>query len=259
MIPKIIHYTWFSGEEMPPIVKECIASWKRFMPDFEYRLWDRDAIKDLDCVFLKEALAVNKWAYAADYVRLYALYHEGGIYLDTDVMVFKAFDNLLHHQVFLGKEDAIHELIVENTRVQLLTAHCTGAEPHSAFIKDCLDYYNDRHFILSANLQLPQTLRYNLQMLPYIEAVIAREYGYNWAPRNQTIQHCKDGLTIYPSAYFCGNKSQTATYCEHFTLGSWRKGNIMPDGNSPSNFKKRLRRFADNLLLRLSYILVKID
>ena len=63
MIPKIIHYTWFSGEEMPQIVKDCILSWKRLMPDYEYRLWDREAIKDLDSEFLQEALAVLKWAY----------------------------------------------------------------------------------------------------------------------------------------------------------------------------------------------------
>lgn len=259
MIPKMIHYTWFSGEEMPQLVKDCIASWKRFMPDYEYRLWDMDAIKDIDAVFLKEALAMKKWAYAADFVRLYALYHEGGIYLDTDVMVFRSFDDLLHHQVFIGKEDAIHELMVENTRAQLLTAHCTGAEPHSEFIKACLSYYKDRHFIQSENQQLPLTLRYNLVMLPYIEACIARGYGYDWAPRNQAIQHCKDGLTIYPSAYFCGNKSQTSSYCEHFTLGSWRKGDIMPDVHPPSNLKKRLRGLVDRLLLKLSYILVKVD
>ena len=91
MIPKIIHYTWFSGDEMPQIVNECMASWERHLPDYEFRLWDMDAIKDIDAVFLREALSVKKWAYAADYVRLYALYHEGGIYLDTDVMVYKSF------------------------------------------------------------------------------------------------------------------------------------------------------------------------
>ena len=96
MIPKIIHYTWFSGEEMPPIVKDCIASWKRVMPDYEYRLWDMEAIMDLDSEFLKEALAVKKWAYAADYVRLYALYQEGGIYLDTDVELLKPLDDFLY-------------------------------------------------------------------------------------------------------------------------------------------------------------------
>ena len=108
MIPKILHYTWFSGDEMPQIVNECMASWKRHLPDFEFRLWNMDAIKDIDAVFLRETLSVKKWAYAADYVRLYALYHEGGIYLDTDVMVYKSFNDLLDNKVFIGKEDTLH-------------------------------------------------------------------------------------------------------------------------------------------------------
>jgi mannosyltransferase OCH1-like enzyme len=101
MIPKIIHYTWFSGDEMPQVIKECIASWKRILPEYELRLWDYNAIKDIDSVFLKEALEVKKWAYAADFVRLYALYNEGGIYLDTDVMVFKRFDCFLNDKCFI--------------------------------------------------------------------------------------------------------------------------------------------------------------
>lgn len=260
MIPKIIHYTWFSGEEMTPIVKDCIASWKRFMPDYEYRLWDRNAIKAIDSVFLKEALAVQKWAYAADYVRLYTLYQEGGIYLDTDVMVYKSFDDLLQNTVFIGKEDALHQLQTEWEWAQLLTSHCMGAVPHAAFIKDCLDYFEDRHFILSTNEQLPQTLRYNYVILPYIQAVIAREYGYNWSPKSQTIQYCKNDLVIYPSHYFCGYEFVNNAYCKHFALGSWRNWeDSSNDQKSLSHLiKRRMKRIVDWVLLRFSYTLVKV-
>lgn len=259
MIPKIIHYTWFSGEEMPEGVKKCVASWKIFMPDYKYRLWDMEAIKDIDSEFLREALEARKWAYAADYVRLYALYHEGGIYLDTDVMVFRSFDRLLHNKVFIGKEDALHKLLNEDTWAHLLSSHCMGAIPKSDFIKDCLGYFEGRHFLQSTNEQLPPTLRYNLVMLPYIQAVIARKYGYDWGPKNQSVQRCKNGLTVYPSVYFCGHKHNANSYCKHLTLGSWRKGNITSaETKTPNGIKQRLRSCLDAFLLKCSYVLIKV-
>ena len=259
MIPKIIHYTWFSGEDMPQVIKDCISSWERFMPDYKYRLWDMNAIKGIDSDYLREALAARKWAYAADYVRLYALYHEGGIYLDTDVMVFRSFDDLLDNTVFIGKEDAIHKLMIEDTCAHLLSSHCMGSMPHSTYIKNCLRYFDNRHFIVSTDEKLPLILRQNYVMLPYIQAVIAREYGYDWNPKNQTIQHCKDGLVVYPSDYFCGFKHLSCSYCRHLVLGSWRKGDFIPSINQkPRILKMAIWRILERTLLKLSYVIFKI-
>ena len=97
MIPKRIHYTWFSGDPFPPIVQRCIDSWHRYMPNYEFVLWDVERIEDIDSVWLKQCIAKKKWAFAADYVRLYAVYTEGGIYLDTDCMAYQSFDALLHN------------------------------------------------------------------------------------------------------------------------------------------------------------------
>ena len=77
MIPKKIHYCWFSNEPFPEQVQQCIASWKQYMPDWEYVLWNYDRIKDIDSIWLKECLAAKKWAFAADFVRLWAVYHDG--------------------------------------------------------------------------------------------------------------------------------------------------------------------------------------
>lgn len=261
MIPKIIHYTWFSGDEMPQVVKDCMESWKRVLPEYELRLWDMNAIKDIDSVFLKEALAVKKWAYAADYVRLYALYHEGGIYLDTDVMVYKAFDDLLINKVFIGKEDALQILPMECRWGQYLSSHCMGAEPRSEFIKDCMRYFESRHFVISTDEHLPIRLRYNFVLLPYVQAAVARGYGYDWSVNNQKIQYCMDGLVIYPSDYFCGFEFLSCTYCQHLALGSWREGYITSTEISSVSYKikKRIKRYLKNLLLKHSYTIQRID
>lgn len=255
MIPKIIHYTWFSGEQYPKEVQECISSWKRVLPDYELRLWDLDAIKNIDSVFLKEALEVKKWAYAADFVRLYALYYEGGIYFDTDVMVFKSFDIFLNERCFIGKEKAVR---FENfAGVQYLSSHCMGAEKGHPFIKDCLEYYRDRHFVVSNNEHLPTLLRYNYVLIPYIQAVIGLGYGYDWDPRKDIVQTCKDGLIIFPCDFFTGE----SIYCQHLALGSWREFFNKKKGRSSILIRIRhlMHEWFRRVLLQHSRILMKIE
>lgn len=220
MIPKVIHYTWFSGDPFPEKIQRCIDSWKKYLPDYTLKLWDMEAIKDIDSVFLKEALAERKWAYAADYVRLYAIYHEGGVYLDTDAIVYKSFDYLLDNHAFIGKENSIH--FEGGFTAQYLSSHCFGAERYHPFIKSCLDYYENRHFVTSFNKDLPQQLRYNLVLLPYIQAEIARLYGYDWKPKNQVLQKCKSDLSIYPTEFFDPLKRTENSYCKHLAVGGWR-------------------------------------
>ena len=104
MIPKIIHYCWFGRGEMPQLAKDCIASWQKYMPDWEYRLWTEDNFDVNQIPYTKEAYDAKKYAFVSDYVRLWVLCNEGGLYLDTDVEVFKPFDDLLCHRTFAGFE-----------------------------------------------------------------------------------------------------------------------------------------------------------
>lgn len=47
MIPKIVHYCWFGHGEMPGLAKKCIDSWKKYLPEYEFKLWNEDNF-DLD-------------------------------------------------------------------------------------------------------------------------------------------------------------------------------------------------------------------
>lgn len=222
MIPKIIHYTWFSGDEYPENIKRCIDSWHKIMPEYEYRLWDMKAIECIDSPFLKEAIQMKKWAYAADMVRCYAVYNYGGIYLDTDVEVFKPFDEFLNCKAFIGKENSIHEPGLRGRSFSnFLTSHCFGAEKVHPFIKDCLDYYLDRHFILSSNTRLPEYFRFNMVLAPFVQYEIALQYGYDTNPFHQNIQNLKDGLMVYPTQYFDPPKIKKTSYIKHWCAGSW--------------------------------------
>ena len=97
MIPKIIHYCWFGGKELPNLAEKCIASWKKQLPDYKIICWSEENFDiDNSVPYLKEAYSKKKFAFVSDYVRLYALYNYGGIYLDTDVEVIRDFSPLLN-------------------------------------------------------------------------------------------------------------------------------------------------------------------
>lgn len=221
MIPRIIHYTWFSGEEFPTKIRRCIDSWHEHLPDWELRIWDMTAIERIDSAFLREAIAARKWAYAADYVRLYAVYHHGGVYLDTDAMLLRPLDEFLKQRAFIGKENSIH-FTGSSLPSQYLTAHCFGAEPKHPFIKRCLDYFAGRHFVTSNDESLPQPLRFNFVLLPFIQSEIARQMGYDPRPLAQQLQILDDGLAVYPTEYFDVAHDNKYGVVKHLALGSWR-------------------------------------
>ena len=91
-IPKIIHYCWLSGDPIPANYQRCMDTWKKQLPDYELVLWDTQRFDINSTPWTKQALDVKLYACAADYIRLYAVYHFGGIYIDMDIEVLKPFD-----------------------------------------------------------------------------------------------------------------------------------------------------------------------
>lgn len=210
MIPKIIHYCWLSSDPQPEVIKQCIASWKRYLPDYEIRLWDMHSF-DYDSVeFTRDALAQRKWAFVSDYVRLYALYHEGGIYLDSDVRVFGKLDELIKNDFFTGLEmrDKAHTQVY-------LEAAIMGAVPGHPFIKESLNFYNNRHFLLEDGTM-------DLTPIPTIlSEIMEKHYGWERADRTQ---HLADGIAVYSTDTIantnCQRKRSVKLY--HFNSRSWQ-------------------------------------
>ena len=97
MIPKKIHYCWLSNDPFPRKIRKCMDTWRKMLPDYEFKLWNTHNFDINSVPFVKQAYEQRKWAFAADYIRMYALYHEGGVYLDSDVKVLKPLDSLLNH------------------------------------------------------------------------------------------------------------------------------------------------------------------
>lgn len=224
MIPKKIHYCWFSNDPYPEKVQECIDSWHRHMPDWEFVLWDYDKIKDIDSVWLKECLAVRKWAFAADFIRLWAVYHEGGVYLDSDVLVYQSLEPFLKHRFFIGRERVSYPTFDDGVQV-FLTSHCFGAEAGHPFARLNLGYYQDRHFVVSTAPDIPNLLRYDMLMMPYPQSRLAETFGYNPSLDADYLQELQEGMVVYPSIYFGDVQlsREPDCYVTHLGHSSWRE------------------------------------
>lgn len=205
-IPKIIHYCWLSNEEFPELVQKCISSWKGKLPDYEIKCWNTDNFDVNVCRYTKEAFQEKKYAFVSDYIRLYALYNEGGIYLDSDIEVLKNFDDLLDNCAFTGFENS-----------HAITAWIFGSKKGNPLFKEFLDYYVGRPFILSNG-------EYDLtpNSVPITE--MCKNHGLILDGKNQVL----DNIVIYPQDYFCPyNRASEEinitdnTYTIHYFNGAW--------------------------------------
>lgn len=228
MIPKVIHYCWFGGAEKSPLIKKCIASWQKVMPDYELKEWNETNF-DLEHAipFVREALAAGKWAFVADYVRLHAMYTEGGIYMDTDVKVMRPFDEFLKYNFFtcqeshpdLLKPDSILPDGTRNPDFEYvlgigLCSAVMGAEKGCRYLKDCLDHYATLHFEVERKSDF---------IIVNIIAKMLEKYGYRYVLDQE--QHLTDNMAILLPYTFAGMTTLTDdSYAIHLYNGSWLEG-----------------------------------
>ena len=207
MIPRIIHYCWFGRGNMPESALKCIASWHEQMPDWEYVLWNEDNFDMSAYPYAQEAYNAKKYAFVSDVARLHALALQGGVYLDTDVLVYKPFDSLLMNQAFAGFEGSKHCPV----------GTCViGSESHGEWICKQLADYEMRHF------RLPNGKYDMTTNVSFITGKMKKD-GFVANGLEQDF----DGLHIFPVDYFCprhttGEYVRTEnTFCEHLGIASW--------------------------------------
>ena len=137
MIPKIIHYCWLSNDPVPSDLQKYMQPWKVKLPDYEFIKWDFKRFPKGKSKWVDQAFDKKKYAFAADYIRLFALYNYGGIYLDMDVEVLKSYDDLL----------PLSSMICFEANGTTIEAATIGSEKGCIWVKKCLDYYDNRDFV----------------------------------------------------------------------------------------------------------------
>lgn len=142
MIPKVIHYCWFGNSDKLELIKKCIESWKKYCPDYEIIEWNESNFDINSIPYVTQAYADKKWAFVSDYVRLYAVYNQGGIYLDTDVLLHHGIDDLLQYRCWLASDDVRY----------IATGLGFGAEKGNALIKAMMDAYKHYEYPSGTNV-----------------------------------------------------------------------------------------------------------
>ena len=185
MIPKTIHYCWFGGNPLPEFAEKCIASWKKYCPDYTITEWNETNYEINKCPeFVQQAYKAGKWAFVSDYARLQIIYEHGGVYLDTDVELVKNIDILLKNTAYFGFDISANQV---NTGLGF------GAESETPILYDLMLPYHEMRFTYD-----PGALEKLL--CNKVNSKVFLHYGL---VENGLEQNIKGNVHVYPSDYFC--------------------------------------------------------
>ena len=214
MIPKIIHYTWLGGNPLPELEQRCLVSWKKHMPNWEYKRWDESNFDIAAApLYVRQAYEARKYAFVSDYVRLWALEQFGGLYMDVDFMVYRPFDELMtKYAAFAGYEGSKRNPVMQGV---------IASEAHGAWVTDMLRTYNTRVFIKEDG---------SLDLMPNTTFFSDRLESQGFVPDGKEKDVLVNGeffLHVMPVWAYCpvlttGEDVRTPeTYCEHMGESSW--------------------------------------
>lgn len=203
MIPKIIHACWLGDKPLPENECRYIETWKKYNPDYQIILWTDETFSKYydDSLFVQDCLKKKKYGFLSDYFRFTILYEFGGIYIDTDIELFKNFDRFLNNKMFMG-------FIFDSS----IGTALFGTEPNNPLMLEWLnilksDYEKRKAFTVSNDW-------------------ITKYFIDNFSDflLNGKEQELNCGIHIYPKDYFERyqiNKKSGGGYAEHHCFGSW--------------------------------------
>ncbi|MCW3786651.1 glycosyltransferase family 32 protein [Plebeiibacterium sediminum] len=186
MIPKTINYCWFGKNPLPKSAKKCIASWKKYLPDYEIKEWNEDNFDVNINTFTKEAYNNKKYAFVSDYARLWIIYNYGGIYFDTDVEVIREMDDILDKGPFMAFEK--HLMYPEMAHYVALGLGFAGKKKNP-IIKEIMVFYE-------------KSRSFHNDVIPIVQITtdVLKLHGLYESDIPILID---GGFTIYPWEYFC--------------------------------------------------------
>ncbi len=228
MIPKIIHYCWFGRGPLPELAQKCIASWRKYLPDYEIREWNEDNFDVNIIPYTAEAYREKKYAFVSDYARFWILYKYGGLYFDTDVEVIRPIDDIIARGNFMGFEtdptpqaaaevDASGASVNPGLGLGVAPGLGLGVAPGLGLVKKMLDYYDGQHFVCEANMR-------NQITVVHICTKVLLDNGLQLCSGIQ----CVEDVYVYPAEYFCPINVTTGrihvepnTRTIHHYAGTW--------------------------------------
>lgn len=217
MIPKKIHYVWLGHGAMSDTIKLCLNSWRELLPDYDILRWD-ETNYDIGKAprFVQEAYNAKKWAFASDYIRLWALYNYGGIYLDTDTEVKKNLDIFLKNKFFIGTQVFCVDVNkMQREKVVNLSMGIIGSEAGHPYLKDCMDQIERSHIVRNNGTIDTKVTNY------VMSDILQTQYGFQVEDKRQNL---REDIIVYPSSVFADRLSPihyTNAYTFHWGEMSW--------------------------------------
>lgn len=227
-VPEIIHYCWFGRGRKSREIQSYIKGWKKKLPSYEFMEWNEDTFEYEKIPFAAEAYQQKKYAFVSDVARVYALYHYGGVYLDTDVEILRDFSELCKEgSLILG---------FEYGGKNLMTAFLASI-PHHPVMGEMLSYYHQHLFGISKE-------NYYSIANTYLLTDLLRKQGLCLNNKQQSLE---DGIVVFPEEYFSAyelryekNLRGSNTYTVHHFSASWMPLDI--------RMKKRIKKLLSRLL-----------
>lgn len=245
MIPKVIHYCWFGRNPLPSLAQKCIASWRKFLPDYEIKEWNEDNFDVNIIPYTQEAYEARKYAFVSDYARFWILYHYGGLYFDTDVEVIRPMDDIVARGSFMGCECNADDKNIARVAPGLGLGAIAGLDLY----KEILDLYTGLHFkTATGDLNLKTVVQYTTELL------------FQHGLQNKSEIQKVAGVWIYTKEYFAPIQQEghilkitSKTVSIHHYAGSWMQGKVL--------WKKRIARLLGGkltaLIISLKRMIVK--
>ena len=242
-IPKVIHYCWFGGNPLPELAYKCIASWRKYLPNYEVKEWNESNFNVHQATYVAEAYNLKGYAHVSDYARFWILYHHGGIYFDTDVELIRPINDILEQGAFAGFEcpEGSPE---DNPNGVINPGLGIAVPPHHPFFKTMLDFYNHHHFV-----------RWNGRNSGNITHKVTRFIDYDHKKVLEGGIVSVSGLFIYPIEYFCPLNYYTGemnitenTRTIHHYMASWVKR-----GSRLQGLIERMRFISVRILCMLKH------
>lgn len=191
MIPKVIHYCWFGGNSLPESALKCIDSWRKYLPDYEIKLWNEDNFDVNIIKYTREAYGAKKYAFVSDYARFWILYNYGGLYFDTDVELISPIDDIIARGPFMGCERSA-DASASALNMGVAPGLGLGVNPGLGLYDEILKYYGTLNFLNPDGS--PNTL-------DTIVTITSRILCSRGLKLTKEIQQCA-GVWIYPNDYF---------------------------------------------------------